>query len=66
MIGEAVQRGLRQLGFAVDWVRDGASAEQAARARTVYLLLLISTAAQSGLELLRDLRRRGSDVPVVT
>ena len=29
MIGEAVQRGLRQLGFALDWVRDGAAAEQA-------------------------------------
>ena len=27
MIGESVQRGLRQDGFAVDWVRDGREAE---------------------------------------
>ena len=29
MIGDAVQRGLRQHGFVVDWVRDGLQAEQA-------------------------------------
>ena len=27
MIGESIQRGLRQDGFAVDWVRDGRAAD---------------------------------------
>src|SRR5262245_36340827 len=40
MIGEAVQRGLRQLGFAVDWVRDGAAAAQALAVGSYDLLLL--------------------------
>jgi two-component system, OmpR family, response regulator QseB len=66
MIGEAVQRGLRQLGFALDWVRDGAAAEQALALEPYDLLLLdLGLPRKSGLELLRDLRRRGSAIPVV-
>jgi len=66
MIGEAVQRGLRQLGFALDWVRDGAAAEQALALEPYDLLLLdLGLPRKSGLELLRDLRRRGSGIPVV-
>ncbi|HVB48165.1 MAG TPA: DNA-binding response regulator, partial [Burkholderiales bacterium] len=29
MIGEGIQKGLRQDGFSVDWVQDGRSAELA-------------------------------------
>ena len=29
LLGDAIQRGLRELGFAVDWVRDGVAAERA-------------------------------------
>ena len=29
MIGASIQRGLRQEGYTVDWVRDGAAAELA-------------------------------------
>jgi two-component system response regulator QseB len=66
MIGEAVQRGLRQLGFALDWVRDGAAAEQALALEPYDLLLLdLGLPRKSGLELLRDLRRRSSGIPVV-
>ena len=66
MIGEAVQRGLRQLGFALDWVRDGAAAEQALALEPYDLLLLdLGLPRKSGLELLRDLRRRDSGIPVV-
>ena len=66
MIGEAVQRGLRQLGFALDWVRDGAAAEQALALEPYDLLLLdLGLPRKSGLELLRDLRRRGAGIPVV-
>ena len=31
MIGESARQGLRQDGFSVDWVRDGAAAETALR-----------------------------------
>jgi two-component system, OmpR family, response regulator QseB len=66
MIGEAVQRGLRQLGFAVDWVRDGASAAQALAVEPYEVLLLdLGLPRKSGLALLAELRERGSTLPVV-
>ena len=65
MIGEAVQRGLRQLGFTVDWVRDGAAAEQALAVEPYELLLLdLGLPRKSGLALLAELRRH-SAIPVV-
>jgi DNA-binding response OmpR family regulator len=36
MIGESVQQGLRQDGFAVDWVQDGEAAELALRTTRLY------------------------------
>lgn len=66
MIGEAVQRGLRQLGFTVDWVRDGAAAAQALAVEPYELLLLdLGLPRKSGLALLAELRARGSKIPVV-
>ncbi len=66
MIGAAVERGLRQDGFVVDWVKDGAAAETALAASVHDLLLLdLGLPRKAGLELLRDLRRRGSAIPVV-
>ena len=66
MIGEAVQRGLRQLGFAVDWVRDGAAAAQALALEAYEALLLdLGLPRKSGLALLAELRQRGSTIPVV-
>ena len=60
MIGEAVQRGLRQLGFAVDWVRDGAAAAQALALEAYEALLLdLGLPRKSGLALLAELRQRG-------
>ncbi|HSD53132.1 MAG TPA: response regulator transcription factor [Burkholderiales bacterium] len=66
MIGEAVQRGLRQLGFTVDWVRDGAAATQALAVEPYELLLLdLGLPRKSGLALLAELRARDSKIPVV-
>lgn len=66
MIGEAVQRGLRQLGLTVDWVRDGAAAAQALAVEPYELLLLdLGLPRKSGLALLAELRARGSKIPVV-
>jgi two-component system, OmpR family, response regulator QseB len=66
MIGEAVQRGLRQLGFTVDWARDGAAAAQALAVEPYELLLLdLGLPRKSGLALLAELRSHGSEIPVV-
>ena len=66
MIGEAVQGGLRRQGFAVDWVRDGAAAERALSSEPYDACLLdLGLPRKEGLEVLRNLRRRGSTLPVV-
>src|SRR5512146_67593 len=66
MIGASVQSGLRQDGFAVDWVRDGQAAELAL-ANEVYDLVLLDLGLpkKSGLEVLATLRKRGNAVPVL-
>jgi two-component system response regulator QseB len=66
MIGEAVQAGLRRQGFAVDWVRDGAAAEEALRLAPYDLCVLdLGLPRREGLEVLEALRRRGDDLPVL-
>ncbi len=66
MVGEAVQRGLRQQGHAVDWVRDGPAADLALAGEPYDTVLLdLGLPGKGGLEVLRDLRRRGRRVPVV-
>jgi two-component system response regulator QseB len=66
MIGEAVQQGLRALAFTVDWIRDGDSALIAARETDYDLLILdLGLPGRDGLEVLRELRRIGKDLPVL-
>ncbi|MBK7677077.1 MAG: response regulator transcription factor [Candidatus Accumulibacter sp.] len=66
MIGSAVEQGLREAGFAVDWVRDGEAAELALRSGTYALLVLdLGLARQDGLALLRKMRVAGNDLPVL-
>src|SRR5512132_1719050 len=66
MIGESVRRGLRQDGFAVDWVRDGRAAETAlADAVHDVLLLDLGLPQKEGLDVLRWMRRRGDKRPVL-
>jgi two-component system response regulator QseB len=66
MIGAAVHDRLRGQGFAVDWVRDGRTAD-AALAGEVYDLLLLDLGlpGREGLAVLKGLRGRGSRLPVV-
>ena len=66
MIGAAAQEGLRREGHAVDWVTDGARA-QAALANGVYdaMLLDLGLPKRDGLSVLRDVRGKGSDLPVI-
>lgn len=66
MIGASIQRGLRQEGHAVDWVRDGVAAELALASGSHDLLLLdLGLPRKSGLEVLADLRRQPRALPVL-
>ena len=66
MIGDGIRQGLRQDGFAVDWVQDGEVAELAWRTTGYALVLLdLGLPKKSGLEVLTTLRRAGHTTPVL-
>ncbi len=66
MIGAGVQRGLKQEGHTVDWVRDGVAAELAVAGGAYEVILLdLGLPRKSGLELLAGLRRKGVATPVL-
>lgn len=66
MIGRAVEQGLRNAGYSVDWVRDGEAAELALRTGAYALLVLdLGLSRQDGLSLLKKMRSAGSNVPVL-
>ncbi|MGH8666685.1 MAG: response regulator transcription factor [Burkholderiales bacterium] len=66
MIGAGAQKGLRQDGFSVDWVRDGRAAAAALAANTFDAVLLdLGLPGKSGDEVLKSIRRSGNDTPVL-
>jgi two-component system, OmpR family, response regulator QseB len=66
MIAQGLQTALRQEGYAVDWMRDGRSAAAALRTTAFDLVLLdLGLPERDGLEVLRELRRRGDATPVI-
>lgn len=66
LLGDAIQVGLRQVGFTVDWVQDGAAAEHALNAESYGAVVLdLGLPRLSGLEVLKRLRRRGQATPVL-
>jgi DNA-binding response OmpR family regulator len=59
LLGDAIQAGLKQSGYAVDWMKDGVSAEQALATEPYAAVVLdLGLPRLSGLELLRRLRNR--------
>jgi len=66
LIGSGVETGLRQAGLTVDWARDGRAAA-AALSTTEYELLILDLGLPhlSGTDLLKGLRMRGNDIPVL-
>jgi DNA-binding response OmpR family regulator len=66
MIGESVRTALRQDGSAVDWVRDGRSAESTLATEQFDLVLLdLGLPQRDGLEILRAMRLRHDQTPVI-
>lgn len=66
MIGRGLQMALRQADFVIDWTRDGTSATGALRACAFDLVLLdLGLPERDGLDVLRELRRRGEHIPVI-
>lgn len=66
MIGDSIEGGLLVENYAVDWVRDGAGAELALAAQVYDLVLLdLGLPRKQGMDVLRSLRARGLDVPVL-
>ncbi len=59
LLGDALQAGLRQAGYAVDWMKDGLSADQALGTEPYAAVVLdLGLPRLSGLEVLRRLRSR--------
>ena len=66
LLGDAIQVGLRAMGHAVDWVRDGAAADVALRDEAYAVVVLdLGLPRRDGLAVLRAARARGNRVPVL-
>jgi len=59
LLGDALQAGLKQSGYAVDWMKDGVAAEQALSTEPYAAMVLdLGLPRLSGLEVLQRLRSR--------
>jgi two-component system OmpR family response regulator/two-component system response regulator QseB len=66
LLGDALQSGLKQRGFDVDWVKDGIAAELALSAEAFAAVVLdLGLPRLDGLNLLGKERAKGSKVPVL-
>jgi two-component system OmpR family response regulator/two-component system response regulator QseB len=66
LLGDALQVGLRQAGHAVDWVRDGVSADIALTAEDYAAVVLdLGLPRRDGLDVLRHLRAKRKALPVL-
>ncbi len=65
-LADAVSRSLSKLDYAVDVLNEGDSADEVLASQTYDLIILdLTLPKMDGLEVLRNLRRRGSDCPVL-
>ena len=68
MIGESLVRGLRDDGYAVDWVRDGAAALAALRDRQADFSIAVvdwNLPRQDGLSVIKAVRASGNRLPIL-
>jgi two-component system response regulator QseB len=68
MIGESLVKGLRDEGFAVDWVRDGVAALAALKDRRAEFSIVVldwNLPRQTGLSVLQSVRAAGRTLPIL-
>jgi two-component system response regulator QseB len=66
LLGDGVRAGLKQVGFAVDWVQDGQAAKLALETEEYALVVLdLGLPKLSGMDLLKWLRTQASKLPVL-
>ncbi len=66
LLGDGLRAGLRQLGFEVDWVRDGAAAELELRAQPYAAAVLdLGLPLKDGMDVLAAIRHAGITLPVL-
>lgn len=66
MLGDGLRAGLRQLGFQVDWVRDGLAAEcEISGGEYAAAVLDLGLPGKDGLDVLQTLRAAGVATPVL-
>lgn len=66
LLGDGLRAGLRQLGFQVDWVRDGEAAERELRAQPYAAAVLdLGLPRKGGMEVLASVRKSGVDLPIL-
>jgi two-component system OmpR family response regulator/two-component system response regulator QseB len=67
LLGDAIQAGLKQSGYAVDWMKDGVAAEQALTTEPYAAVVLdLGLPRLSGMEVLRRLRSRNGQTQTQT
>ncbi len=65
-LGDGLTVGLRQAGFTVDWLADGQAADQALQGESFDLVVLdLGLPRLSGMQLLKQARQRGDDLPIL-
>ena len=66
LLGDGLRAGLRQQGFLVDWVRDGATAQRELAGGTYDAMVLdLGLPGKDGTEVLADARRSGLKLPIL-
>jgi DNA-binding response OmpR family regulator len=66
LLGDGLQSGLRQLGFQVDWVRDGEAAQRELRSGAYAAAVLdLGLPKRDGMDVLAFVRQQGVRVPIL-
>lgn len=66
LLGDGLKAGLRQLGFQVDWVQDGAAAERELRSQSYAAAILdLGLPRMDGLDVLSAVRRARLSIPIL-
>ena len=66
LLGDGLKAGLSLSGYTVEWLKDGRSADSALQNNQFDLVVLdIGLPDHSGLEVLKRLRKRNNDIPVL-